>query len=62
MEQEPLTKILREARAGVGEIYFRLPISDGIPAFKERVYCYELASLHHRRAGELRCRSKDFLG
>jgi hypothetical protein len=49
MEQEPLTKILREATAGVGEIYFRLPISDGIPAFKERVYCYELYHQMRRR-------------
>jgi hypothetical protein len=37
-----LTDLLRDATAGIGPEYFRLPIHGSGPVYRERVYCYEL--------------------
>ena len=37
-----LTQNLQDATAAIGEEYFRLPIHGSDPAYRERVYCYEL--------------------
>lgn len=37
-----LTRLITEATAGISESYFRLNIDGGDPAYRERVYCYEL--------------------
>ena len=42
MCDEWLTEIIRKATARVGCKYFRLPIAEGVPIYRERVYCYEL--------------------
>jgi hypothetical protein len=39
---EQLTQILQDATAAIGGEYFLLPIDRGDPAYRERVYCYEL--------------------
>ena len=35
-------EILESATAALEPEYFRLPVADGEPAYRERVYCYEL--------------------
>ena len=44
-KMEAFTEILIAATASLEEEYFRLPIDDGDPVYRERVYCYEL---YHR--------------
>jgi hypothetical protein len=41
-ENERFTRILSEASAAVHQNYFRLPVKGTSPAYRERVYCYEL--------------------
>lgn len=37
-----LSTILEQAMKAIGDPYFRLPVQDGDPVFRERVYCNEL--------------------
>lgn len=34
--------LLKEATAAIDRPFFQLPVSEGRPAYRERVYCYEL--------------------
>ena len=43
-----LSSVLRDATAAIEYGYFELPIAEGNPVFRERVYCYEL--YHQMRA------------
>lgn len=46
---EQLDQIIADATAAIEPVYFRLPIAQGDPIFRERVYTYEL---YH----QMRCR------
>lgn len=39
---DELTRILKDATAGIGQGYFHLNVDGGNPIYRERVYCYEL--------------------
>lgn len=39
---EAFVNLLRAATAAMDGIYFLLPIAEGTPIYRERVYCYEL--------------------
>jgi hypothetical protein len=45
---QELTNLLAGATAAIEPEYFRLSIHGGVPAYRERVYCYEL--YHQMRA------------
>ena len=39
---DELTQILEQATAAIASEYFRLPVWNADPVYRERVYCYEL--------------------